>query len=395
MTIRRALAYYPLAAEKMNEPPFTLEVIRSMYDVIVVGARCAGSPLAMLLARRGHKVLVVDRAKFPSDTLSTHFMTPDGVARLGNWGLLDRVLATGAPPLHGTFRNMQGMAMPADPNDPLTLAPRRTVLDNILVQAAREAGAEVREGARVESVLVEDGVVRGIKGRVGDVPFEEQARVVVGADGRESFVARQVNAPSYNEVAGTTAGYYAYFSGFEAGSMAELYMGGGRAMFVFPTNDGETCLGVEYAVAKFPDIKGDIEGNMREAFSTNESLGSRLGRAARTSKFMGLTPHKSFYRKPFGQGWALVGDAGYYRDPLLGQGINDAFRDADELANALDSVLKGNQEFESAMSAYEKQRNDATAMIYQITALLTKDLDPTPETMALLAAGPPPPVAAG
>lgn len=361
-----------------------------MFDAIIVGARCAGSPLAMLLARKGHKVLVVDRAKFPSDTLSTHFMTPDGVARLGNWGLLDRVLATGAPPLHGTLRNMQGMAMPADPNDPLTLAPRRTVLDNILVQAAREAGAEVREGALVEEVIIEGGVVRGIKGRVGDVPFEERATIVVGADGRESFVARQVSAPTYNEVEGTTAGYYAYFSGFEAGSMAELYMGGGRAMFVFPTNDQETCLGVEYAVARFPDIKGDIEGNMRDSLSTNPSLGSRLSRATRTSKIMGLTPHKSFYRKPFGPGWALVGDAGYYRDPLLGQGINDAFRDADELAVALDSVLSGGADFESALGAYEKQRNDATAGVYQITAMLAKDLDPTPEIMAMLAGGPPP-----
>ncbi|MBE0610887.1 MAG: FAD-dependent monooxygenase, partial [Dehalococcoidia bacterium] len=131
-----------------------------MYDAIVVGARCAGSPTAMLLARNGHRVLVVDRATFPSDTLSTHFMTPDGVERLREWGLLDRVLATGCPQLHGTQRSLQGMALPADPNDPLTIAPRRTVLDKILVDAAREAGAEVREGTSVDSLIVEDGVVQ-------------------------------------------------------------------------------------------------------------------------------------------------------------------------------------------------------------------------------------------
>ncbi len=365
-----------------------------MYDAIIVGARCAGSPLAMLLARLGHKVLVVDRAKFPSDTLSTHFVTPDGVVRLSNWGLLDRVLATGCPPLHGMVQGMNGMVQGPNLDDPLTLCPRRTILDNLLVEAAREAGAEVREGAIVESVIIEDGVARGIRGRVGDVQFEERASVVVGADGRESFVARQVNAPSYNEVEGTTSGYYSYYKDFEA-TTTELYMGGGRAMFVFPTHDGETCLGTEYAVARFPDFKSDIEGNIMAGMESVPGLSERYARATRTAKLMGFMPHKSFYRKPFGPGWALVGDAGYYRDPLLGQGINDAFRDADELANALDSVFSGKSEFENALDAYQQQRNGATAGIYQLTALLTKDLDPTPEVMAMMAGDPPAAVSAG
>lgn len=365
-----------------------------MFDVIVVGARCAGSPLAMLLARKGHSVLVVDRAKFPSDTLSTHFITPDGVERMRAWGVLDTVLASGCPPLRGQVRSMQGMTMPADPNEPLTVCPRRTVLDKILVDAAREAGAEIREGTIVESLIVEDGAVVGIRGRVGDEPFEERARVVVGADGRESFVARQVAAPSYNEVEGSTSGYYAYFKDFPAPT-TELYMGGGRAMFVFPTNDNETCIGVEFAAARFPDFKADIEGNIRKALETVPSLGERFAGATRNSKLMGLMPHKSFYRKPYGPGWALVGDAGYYRDPLLGQGINDAFRDADELANALAATLTGAQAWDDALAAYEKQRNDATNGVYALTALLCRDLDPSPETMAMMAGGPPPPVPAG
>lgn len=365
-----------------------------MYDVIVVGARCAGSPLAMLLARQGHSVLVVDRARFPSDTLSTHFITPDGVERMRTWGVLDTVLASGCPQLHGQVRSMQGMTMPADPNEPLTICPRRTVLDKILVDAARAAGAEVREGTIVEEVIMEDSAAVGIRGRVGDDPFEERARVVVGADGRESFVARQVSAAAYNEVEGTTAGYYGYFKDFEATS-TELYMGGGRAMFVFPTNDGETCLGVEFAAARFPDFKTDIEGNVRRALETVPSLGERFGKATRNGKLMGLTPHKSFYRKPYGPGWALVGDAGYYRDPLLGQGINDAFRDADELANTLHRTFSGSSSFDEALAAYEKQRNDATIGVYNLTALLCRDLDPSPETMAMMAGGPPPAVPAG
>jgi flavin-dependent dehydrogenase len=289
---------------------------------------------------------------------------------------------------------MQGMTIPADPNEPLTICPRRTVLDKILVDAAREAGAEVREGAIVESVIIEDGVAVGIRGRVGDTPFEERARVIIGADGRESFVARQVSAPAYNEVEGKTAGYYAYFKDFQA-STTEIYMGGGRAMFVFPTNDAEVCIGVEFAAARFPDFKADIEGNIKRSLETVPSLGERYAKATRTSKIMGLTPHQSFYRKPYGPGWALVGDAGYYRDPLLGQGINDAFRDADALSAALDGVLSGANSFDDALAAYEKQRNDATAAIYNITALLCQDLDPKPEVMAMLAGGPPPAVPAG
>lgn len=360
-----------------------------MFDVIVVGARCAGSPLAMLLARKGHSVLVVDRARFPSDTLSTHFMTPDAVERLRAWGLLETVLATGCPQLHGQLRSMQGMVIPANPAEPLTICPRRTVLDKILVDAAREAGAEVREGTIVESVIMENGAAVGIRGRVGDEPFEERARVVVGADGRESFIARQVDAQAYNEVEGTTSGYYAYYKDFPAPT-TELYMGGGRAMFVFPTNDDETCIGVEFFAARFPEFKSDIEGNIRKALETVPNLGARFAGATRNSKVMGLTPHKSFYRKPYGPGWALVGDAGYFRDPLLGQGINDAFRDADELALALDASLNGARAWDDALAGYEKQRNDATTMVYNLTALLCRDLDPSPETMAMMAGGPPP-----
>ncbi len=139
-----------------------------MFDAIVVGARCAGSPLAMLLARKGHKVLVVDRATFPSDTISTHYITPDGTARLASWGLFERVVATGVEPYHGMARTMQGMSIPADPNDPPGIAPRRTVLDKILVDAAREAGAEVREGVSVDGLIVEDGVIVGITAHKGN-----------------------------------------------------------------------------------------------------------------------------------------------------------------------------------------------------------------------------------
>ena len=207
---------------------------------------------------------------------------------------------------------------------------------------------------------------------------------------RAAYLAYDIEyAQAYNEVEGTTSGYYAYYKDFPAPT-TELYMGGGRAMFVFPTNDDETCIGVEFFAARFPEFKSDIEGNIRKALETVPNLGARFAGATRNSKVMGLTPHKSFYRKPYGPGWALVGDAGYFRDPLLGQGINDAFRDADELALALDASLNGARAWDDALAGYEKQRNDATTMVYNLTALLCRDLDPSPETMAMMAGGPPP-----
>lgn len=359
-----------------------------MYDAIIVGARCAGSPTAMHLAKAGYKVLVVDRATFPSDTLSTHFITPDGVMRLQTWGMYDRIVATGVPVTHGTQRTIAGMTIPPDPNEPVALCPRRTVLDKIFVDAASEAGAEVREGVLVESLIVEDGRVVGTRARKGDERFEERAKVVVGADGRESFVARQVDADEYNVVEGQTGGYYGYFKNFD-GDLQELYMGGGYAMFVFRTNDEEACIGVEMTAANFAEFRSDIEGSIRKALSTQPSLISRYEQAERSGKIMGLTPHKSFYRKPYGPGWALVGDAGYYRDPLLGQGINDALRDAEALSGALDAVFAGKKDWDAAMAEYQQQRDNATRDVYQLTAMLTKNLDPGPAELAIMAGGPP------
>jgi 2-polyprenyl-6-methoxyphenol hydroxylase-like FAD-dependent oxidoreductase len=210
--------------------------------------------------------------------------------------------------------------------------------------------------------------------------------VVVGADGRESFVARQVGASEYNPGGGTTAGFYSYFKNFSH-SGPEFHLGGGVAHFVFPTNDGEVCLGVEMTADKFKEFRGDLSENLASDLSAFEPLAERFKSAERTDKIFGLAPHKSFYRKPYGPGWALAGDAGYYRDPLLGQGINDAFRDADTLADALDAGFAGRQEWDSALAAYEADRNAATAMVYGLTNLLCQDLDPSPQILQMMAAG--------
>src|ERR1700674_4329287 len=187
-----------------------------MYDAIIVGARCAGSPLAMLLARAGHRVLVVDRSTFPSDIMSTHFIQPEGVKRLQEWGLYDRVMATNCPAIPRITFHLSGVPMPTpqDPALPDAICPRRTVLDNILVRAAREAGAEVREGFSVQEILIENGVVVGLRGCNSDgAVVEERAHVTIGADGRHSIVARSVDAAEYDTRPADTCGYYSYFSG--------------------------------------------------------------------------------------------------------------------------------------------------------------------------------------
>jgi flavin-dependent dehydrogenase len=186
------------------------------YDAIVVGARCAGSPTAMLLARRGHRVLLVDRATFPSDTASTHLVHPPGVASLDRWGLLDAVVATGCPPID-TYAFDLGpfiSGAPGTDESPVAYAPRRTALDKLLVDAASDAGAEVRERFTVESLVVENGRVVGIRGHgKGRKTVTERARVVIGADGRYSLVADQTGAREYNEKPQLQASYYTYWSG--------------------------------------------------------------------------------------------------------------------------------------------------------------------------------------
>ena len=176
---------------------------QEQYDAVVVGARCAGSPTAMLLARKGYKVLVVDRATFPSDTLSTHVLHPPGVAQLMKWGLLDRLTATGCPPIdtYGfDFGSFTLSGAPGTAESPVAYCPRRTVLDKLLVDAASEAGAEVREGFTVDDIVIDDGRVVGIRGHAKDGrSVTEHARVVIGADGRYSHVAQAVDVQQYNE----------------------------------------------------------------------------------------------------------------------------------------------------------------------------------------------------
>jgi flavin-dependent dehydrogenase len=356
-----------------------------MYDAIVVGARCAGSPTAMLLARKGHRVLLVDRAGFPSDTLSTHYIHQSGVACLKRWGLLPQIAAAGAPAirrysldvgpfaLHGSPPPIDGVA------DAYSL--RRAVLDEILVEAASAAGAEVRQHFAVDGLVTDGGRVTGVRSRGGT----EHARIVIGADGLSSLVALSVDAPTYNDHGTLTCAYYTYWSGVEMDGV-ELYPRPGAMIVAAPTNGDKVVTIVLWPNREFHEVRSDVERRFMAALELAPGLAARIRGATRTDRFRGTARLPNFYRRPHGDGWALVGDAGYHKDPILALGMSDAFRDAELLAHAVDSGLSGRAPLARALREYEQRRNELSAPGFQSTLDFARLQPPSPEMQELFAA---------
>jgi flavin-dependent dehydrogenase len=356
-----------------------------MYDAIVVGARCAGSPTAMLLARQGHRVLVVDRAGFPSDTLSTHYIHQSGVASLERWGLLPRIAAAGAPGIRNYTLDVGPFALHGAP-PPIgevteAYSLRRTVLDQMLVEAAADAGAQVRQHFPVDVLVTDSDRVTGIRSR----GKTEHARVVIGADGLNSLVARGVGAPTYNDQGTLTCAYYTYWSGVEIDGV-ELYPRPGCMIVAAPTNDGQVVTIVLWPNAEFHAIRSDIERRFLEALELAPGLAARVRRATRSERFRGTGRLPNFYRRPHGKGWALVGDAGYHKDPILALGISDAFRDAELLAQAVDAGLSGRAPLARALADYERRRNELSAHGFQSTIGFARLQPPPPDMQQLFAA---------
>jgi flavin-dependent dehydrogenase len=359
------------------------------YDVIVVGARCAGSPTAMLLAQKGYRVLMVDRASFPSDTVSTHMIHAPGIAALRRWGLLDQVVATNCPPVETYSFDFGPFTISGTPRWEGAVAtgyaPRRLLLDKILVDAAVGAGVELRERFSVEELLVEDGAVVGIRGHgAGGRSVEERARVVIGADGRNSLVAKAVRPEHYNEKPMFLWGYYSYWSGvhvrgFE--NVARMNRGWGAV----PTNDGLTMVVVGWPAREASAYKADVEGNFMRTLDLAPEFAERVRAGTRVDRFYGGGV-PNFFRKPFGPGWALVGDAGYTKDPVTAQGITDAFRDAEVCATALHEAFDGARPFEGAMAAYQRARDNQVLPVYEFTAQIASMEPPPPEMQQLLGA---------
>ena len=362
-----------------------------MYDAIVVGARCAGSPTAMLLARQGYRVLLVDRARFPSDTVSTHIIWPHGAEVLDRWGLLERLAATGCPPVArrmtfdvGPFALVGGI--PGVNRDRGGFCPRRTVLDKLLVDAAGEAGADVREAFTVEGLVWDGDEVVGIRGHTRTGPgIEERARIVIGADGRHSVVAAGVRAAEYDVVAPRTTFYYSYFSGFDADDL-EQYVRDHQGAACFPTHDGLTLIAAVWPSARFHEVRADIEGHVRKVHESAPTVAERMQAARREEPWVGTAGVANYFRTPHGPGWALVGDAGYEKDPLTAQGISDAFIDAESVADAIDAGLSGRRPLAAALADVHARRDARVKPMYDFTCELAKLEPPPPQLQQLLAA---------
>jgi 2-polyprenyl-6-methoxyphenol hydroxylase-like FAD-dependent oxidoreductase len=345
----------------------------------------------MLLARKGFRVLLVDRTDFPSDhAMSTHIIWQRGSAKLKRWGLLDKVLAADTPPLTTAHFDLGPFALeghfPASEGVSEAYGPRRTILDKILVDAAVEAGVELRENVTVEDVLWKDGRVNGILGRssTGE-SFQENGAVVVGADGAHSLIAQRVDAPEYHTVPPQQGTYWAYWSGVHLDGLY-VYPREHRQVYGFRTNDDLTLVGANWAIDAFSEIRADIETHYTQLLDqAAPELALQVRNGSRESRWLGgAVP--GYFRRPFGPGWALVGDAGHQKDPCTAHGISDAFRDADLLAEALDAGLSARQPLEQALENYERQRNDASLPMYQFTCQLATLAPPTPEQQQLFAA---------
>jgi len=339
----------------------------SHYDVVIAGARCAGAATAMLLARQGARVLLLDRSRYGTDTLSTHALMRGGVLQLHRWGLLPNVIAAGTPALRSATFHLPGadMAVEIKPRHGVDAlyAPRRTVLDAILVDAACSAGAEVRFGTSVTGLRRDrTGRVTGITGRAGAARLEVGADLVVGADGRRSAVARHAGAGAAHVAPASSGVIYRYFRGVAADGY-HWYFTPGSAAGVIPTNDGLACV---FAATSAENLRRELDGGAgaglrRVLARAAPGLADRLehhGAAGPPRAFPGLP---GYLRDAAGPGWALVGDAGYFKDPITAHGITDALRDAEILARVVTSRGPG------AVARYQAERDELSLRLFRVT----------------------------
>ena len=349
-----------------------------MWDTIIVGGRVAGAPLAMLLARRGYKVLVVDRASFPSDTMSTHFFWPRTTAFLKSWKLLGDLEATGCPPINQvrvTAGDLDYRGAPSAVRGVATMyCPRRTVLDALLIEAAKSAGAELREGLNVRSLLWSNDRVVGVVAKDADgSSIELRARIVVGADGKNSTIARLVSAPFKVYEDPLTFAFYAYWDNVTLDHFGSHRSAQNRIL-EFPTHEAQTCIYVGWPMERYPELKRDIGAAYLDAIYTSQSIGARARAGSIASRVMGSSKLPNYYRQSAGRGWALVGDAAYHRDPTTGMGIADAFLGAELLADAIASGLSfgGDADFDLRITEFDQALYEQTRFIFDWTLVVSK-----------------------
>lgn len=363
-----------------------------MYDAVIVGARCAGSALALNLARNGLDVLMVERATFPSDTMSGHFIQPAGVSCLRRMGLLEDLAALGAPAQHTMSVDfgpvvLSGTPAPAADGTTLGYCPRRYRFDPMLADAAVAAGASLREGVSFVEPLVEDGRVVGIRTLTAAGQTEDiGARLVIGADGKRSRVAQTVGAHAYDCKPAAACTYYAYWSGFDT-DQTRLFMHERLFGVASPTNDGLTLVGFCWPRDEFQRVRADIGKAYRAAAARLPWIADRQASAEQVGAFVGTGDLDAFFRTASGRGWALLGDAGYHKDPITAQGMTDALLHAEMLAEAIVKGLPaGDEALDRALREYGHRRDASAKPMYELTADLSRLGPPSPDMVALLGA---------
>ncbi|MBO0846011.1 MAG: FAD-dependent monooxygenase [Nocardioides sp.] len=345
------------------------------YDVVVVGGRVAGASTALLLARAGVRVAVVERTAPGRDTVSTHALMRAGVLQLTKWGILDSVVAAGTPPVrHTTFSYPDGeqtqVSIRAGHGVEALFAPRRTLLDRLLLDAAADAGADVISRATVLGLERDAGRrIRGVTAQsTPGSSYRLEADLTVGADGLRSVVAQQVGAPVVRQGRSASAVLYRYVRGL--GTTGYEWVYGRRAgAGLIPTNDGETCVFASTTPAVMRRLRrlGSEETYLHLLEESRPGLAARIRGGTGWSRMRGWRGTPGHVRRPFGPGWALVGDAAYYKDPITAHGITDALRDAELLADAAVVTLGGGPDAGSALPAYQETRDRLSRQLWDVT----------------------------
>jgi flavin-dependent dehydrogenase len=347
----------------------------SRYDAVIAGARVAGAATALLLARAGLRVLVVDPVERGRDTLSTHALMRGGVMQLSRWGLLDAVRDADTPRITRTTFHYEdeSIAIPIEPDGDVDglYAPRRTVLDTILIDAAVDAGADVHFGwaltdiRRTPNGHTTGVVVQNVHGSQREV----LADVVIGADGVNSKVARILGASPTHRVPHATASIYGYWKDIDLDGY-HWYFGQGAAAGVIPTNHGESCVFVSLPPSRLlADRDRGLETVLLDvARSISPDFFLRLMATGATPKLRGFAGSPSLLREAAGAGWALVGDAGYFKDPLTAHGITDALIAAELLARAIVDGCGGSRTLDDALIDYQTQRDSLARGLLDVTS---------------------------
>ena len=332
--------------------------------MIVVGARCAGSPLATMLAERGLSVCLLDRSSFPSDTPSTHGIQPCGVAILARLGLRERLLAVTDPVEHA-FLAFDELRVEVRDFDRKVGAPmlnvRRVTLDSILLEAAEAAGVEVRTGTNVTGLIESGGRVGGVETTAGPL----RAPLVVGADGARSTMARLLGAAEYAKTPARRIFTWGYYEGVPADNRVWLGRVGEHAYLASPTDAGLFLAAVVPPFERRAELREDRDRHFEEGLAGWPELHEHIGSARRVGPVRMMSRLDGFFRESAGPGWALVGDAGHFKDPTPGQGIADALRQAVALTEAIERALGGSEDPDRVLRRWWEWRDrDAWEMYW-------------------------------